>query len=156
LTTPSCGNCVFAIREPASTFCRRYPPSVLPAEAGQFRTSYPGVRDEFWCGEWKRSLKFGTPIADPPPSTREQDANFIKQWGNREVFELPVPDGFPKGTRTRAHVGFTNMGIKTVNELIEETEVDLLRQPNLGRKSVNYIKQSLAMAGGRLAASRER
>jgi hypothetical protein len=34
-------------------FCRRWPPSAGPAESNEF--SYPIVRQDFWCGEYKKA-----------------------------------------------------------------------------------------------------
>ena len=45
---------------------------------------------------------------------------------------------------TRAYHGLRNLGIVTLSEIAKCSERDLLRQPNLGGKTINHIKEVLA------------
>ena len=51
----------------------------------------------------------------------------------------------------RASNVLRNMNIRTIREITEATEHDLLRQPNCGRKSTKEIKEMLATYGFSLA-----
>jgi DNA-directed RNA polymerase alpha subunit len=55
----------------------------------------------------------------------------------------------------RSDNSLRNYGIKTVGELCEKTEADLLRYKNFGRKSLKEIKELLAEMGLSLKNSRE-
>jgi DNA-directed RNA polymerase alpha subunit len=44
----------------------------------------------------------------------------------------------------RAYNCFVSLNIKTIRDLIQHTESDLLRVPNFGRKSLNEVKNILA------------
>ena len=43
-----------------------------------------------------------------------------------------------------------NANIKTIGDLVQKTEAEMLRTPNFGRKSLNEIKEVLASMGLRL------
>jgi DNA-directed RNA polymerase alpha subunit len=55
------------------------------------------------------------------------------------IAELELP--------ARVENGLRNDNILFVGDLIQRTEVDILRTPNLGRGSVNMIKRELAKLG---------
>jgi Bacterial RNA polymerase, alpha chain C terminal domain len=57
------------------------------------------------------------------------------------------------GLSTRARNGLVNMGVVCVADLVEQTEVELLRGQNLGHKSLKDIKDALARLGLCLTAS---
>jgi len=46
-------------------------------------------------------------------------------------------------------------GVKTIGDLVQKTESDLMKTPNLGRKSLNEIKEALAVHGLTLGMSLE-
>ena len=54
---------------------------------------------------------------------------------------------FSLNISTRTLEGISAEGISTVQELLEWDENRILRTPNLGRKSVNEIKDALAAQG---------
>jgi len=54
----------------------------------------------------------------------------------------------------RAYNALQNDGINTVSKLLEQTEADLLRMPNMGRHSVGVIKNALLSHGLRLGDKR--
>jgi DNA-directed RNA polymerase subunit alpha len=78
---------------------------------------------------------------DHPPSERGTLADL---WQTDRGLFLPV-DSLDLSVRS------TNClraeGIQRVGDLVQRTEIDLLRTPNLGRKSLHEIRQALALRG---------
>ena len=63
-----CASCEYGKTELApdkalALFCRRYPPQVVPVQAGggqiAYMPMYPRMSDDTWCGEWKS--RYGRP-----------------------------------------------------------------------------------------------
>lgn len=75
--------------------------------------------------------------------------------------ELPKDKPLPKDSgvghlelTVRAFNGLKDLGCETIGDLLQLSEVDLLRQPNMGKKSVKLIKEQLALNGYELAVRR--
>ena len=73
--------------------------------------------------------------------------------GNREVAADRLADVSALGLVLRSELSLHGANINTVEELIRHTEVDLLKIPNLGNKSLSEIKTALAVRGLSLACS---
>jgi DNA-directed RNA polymerase subunit alpha len=58
---------------------------------------------------------------------------------NRSVEELELS--------LRTHNCLKNANIRTIGELVQKTEAEMLRTKNFGRKSLNEIKEALANMG---------
>jgi DNA-directed RNA polymerase alpha subunit len=64
--------------------------------------------------------------------------------------DIDIADlGLPSKGRASLAVG----GMRTVSELLELSEFELLSLPNFGRKSLTALKEALAARGLRLAAA---
>ena len=52
----NCGNCRHFSKLPGceGTICTRYPPKLGVGDNGNFQTTFPGVVDVWWCGEWAK------------------------------------------------------------------------------------------------------
>ncbi len=70
----------------------------------------------------------------PPPASAKKSATKLEALGLRQ----PV------------FYALRNEGLNTVAKLCRKTEVDLLRTPNLGRKSLRQIKEALRRIGREL------
>ncbi len=55
---PACVSCAFFHAEPKDElgFCRRYPPSLIALEDGDYDCMYPIVDRKEWCGEFIRKV----------------------------------------------------------------------------------------------------
>ena len=66
--------------------------------------------------------------------------------------QTPIGDlPFSKTYYVRVINGLKNLGVNTVGELTMLTDHELLRMPNMGRGSINAIKQALAERGQHIA-----
>lgn len=80
-------------------------------------------------------------MADPEGDTANKDEAVLR--GERllkEVLAKPIDD---LELTVRSHNCLTSENIKTIGQLIANTEHELLRTPNLGRKSLKEIKDEL-------------
>lgn len=66
--------------------------------------------------------------------------------------QTPIGDlSFSKTYYVRVINGLKSLGVNTVGELTMLTDHELLRMPNMGRGSINAIKQALAERGQHIA-----
>jgi DNA-directed RNA polymerase alpha subunit len=70
-----------------------------------------------------------------------------KSWGSFPIDDLGLP--------LRARNCLANERIEFVGELMQQTEADLMRLPNFGRKSLDAVKEALAQCGLRLVKRRK-
>ncbi len=73
---------------------------------------------------------------------------------NRELLDKPISD---LEFSVRVHSAFLKYepNMKTIGDLIQKTPGELLRTPNFGRKSINEVKEVLAVIGLKLGTSPE-
>jgi hypothetical protein len=79
MTAQRCDNCHFSKPSGYANYvqCRRFPPSVDVTPGKQYRTA-PLVRDNAWCGEWR---KHGDRPSDAEPETpRERLLKTFRKW----------------------------------------------------------------------------
>ena len=65
----SCANCKFVFQGSDSLYCRRNPPTgafvYVPGPGQQpslmVRGTFPPIRAEMWCGEYRRGMVLATP-----------------------------------------------------------------------------------------------
>ena len=80
-------------------------------------------------------------MADPEGKTANLDENVVKgEQLLKEVFDKSIDD---LELTVRSHNCLTAENIKTIGQLVTKTENDLLKTPNLGRKSLKEIKEEL-------------
>lgn len=77
----------------------------------------------------------GTPRAETPGQEREA----LGEKLNRSVDELELS--------VRSYNCLKNANIRTIGELVQKTEADMLKTKNFGRKSLNEIKEILETMG---------
>jgi DNA-directed RNA polymerase subunit alpha len=80
-------------------------------------------------------------MADPEGKTANLDEKVVKgEQLLKEVLAKSIDD---LELTVRSHNCLTAENIKTVGQLVTKTENDLLKTPNLGRKSLKEIKEEL-------------
>ena len=80
-------------------------------------------------------------MADPEGKTANLDENVVKgEQLLKEVFDKSIDD---LELTVRSHNCLSAENIKTIGQLVTKTENDLLKTPNLGRKSLKEIKEEL-------------
>ncbi|WP_410052228.1 DNA-directed RNA polymerase subunit alpha C-terminal domain-containing protein [Bradyrhizobium sp. SZCCHNS30582] len=83
-------------------------------------------------------LHLGQDLPDwPPPDIEVLSQQAAKLLERADEFELSV----------RSASCLKNAGINYVGELVQKSEIEMLRTPNFGRKSLNEIKELLAASG---------
>jgi len=89
-----------------------------------------------------RDLQFGSEKAKPSISNLAVHPLFLQPIDTLEL-------------SARSLNSLKSEGVKTIGDLVQKTESDLMKTPNLGRKSLNEIKEALAVHGLTLGMSLE-
>ncbi len=166
----TCGHCAHAHisgvpEDPIQ--CRRYPPKVKIGAWYRLEAVWPVVGEDDWCGEWK---------AQPPKKPQVTRAQQLKElipdlgvmFGGEEVgkevmeefgaprsgpyadprLNIPVDEvvGTVRGLNCLKNL-FWEYKDPLVGDLVQCTEVELNRQPNLGRRTLNHYKECLTSLG---------
>lgn len=122
--------------------CSPWHPCVACESAALLREHLvPATKREI--GEQLRALE--SPVEDAatePATTQEED----ERARVTQKLETPWKDFFPFLSR-RTHNCLENEGYVTVGDIVRQTEADMLRVPNLGRRSLNELKE-LVLAQG--------
>lgn len=92
---------------------------------------------------------------DAPPSPHKNWRAYFRaleaeKWGKFEPELKDLVSSLPKLSKTRAMNCFNNENIYTIDDLKKRFAVDELRHiPNLGKKTIDAIKQRLPKLGSR-------
>ena len=76
---------------------------------------------------------------DSPSAEKDEEKERLREMLARTVDELELS--------VRSHNCLKNANIRTIGELVQKTESEILKTKNFGRKSLNEIKEILQQMG---------
>lgn len=89
-----------------------------------------------------------------PPEVFEEIRSLAGKLRDRKGSSAPLPESagvdelrLPSTLSNRTLNCLKNAGIKTVGDAVKQSQMELIRLPNFGRKSVNELVEALALAG---------
>jgi hypothetical protein len=114
---------------------------VQQTEAGMLRTPNFGRKS---LGEIKNvlpelGLRLGMELRDWPPDNPEESRKLRSTYFAKKVLELSLSD--------RSENCLHGAEIVYIGQLVQRTEAEMLRMPNIGRKVLNEINEALAALG---------
>jgi len=84
-------------------------------------------------------IHFESMPEDSPSSEKDEEKEKLRELLERTVDELELS--------VRSHNCLKNANIRTIGELVQKTESEILKTKNFGRKSLNEIKEILQQMG---------
>ncbi len=84
-------------------------------------------------------IHFESMPEDSPSSEKDEEKEKLRELLDRTVDELELS--------VRSHNCLKNANIRTIGELVQKTESEILKTKNFGRKSLNEIKEILQQMG---------
>lgn len=84
-------------------------------------------------------IHFESAPEDSPVSEKDEEKEKLRELLERTVDELELS--------VRSHNCLKNANIRTIGELVQKTESEILKTKNFGRKSLNEIKEILQQMG---------
>jgi len=97
-----------------------------------------------------KGLRLGQALEEDEKDEKKKSASPKVAQKEEEMLKQPVEE---LGLSIRSRHCFERLGIKTISDLIQKTEEDLVACPNFGRSSLSEIKKKLEKLGLSLKAS---
>jgi DNA-directed RNA polymerase subunit alpha len=106
--------------------------SISPKDALAYAASM--LKDQF-----STFVHFENMPEDAPVKEKDEEKEKLRELLERSVDELELS--------VRSHNCLKNANIRTISELVQKTESEILKTKNFGRKSLNEIKEILQQMG---------